>query len=126
MVRALLSITVIIGMVALASAAFLSLGEPATASHAGGADAFSIDMDPSGSPANTGSSVGSIESCARVNENDTLDADEDAVDTLNVDVVIVNIPESDPAGGTSFRVLYPFPNELTVTQTSLPYAIAHG
>ena len=42
----------------------------------GGPTAMSIDMQPSAAPANTNGSVGSRESCARINENGILDADE--------------------------------------------------
>lgn len=46
---------------------------PVLASHTGGADNFLIDMDPTG---NTATSITSIESCARINENNVQDADE--------------------------------------------------
>jgi hypothetical protein len=72
--------------------------ERAGASHAGGMDAMSIDMDPGASPANTATSVGSIEQCARINENDMLDADEDGVDEVTVDVTAEGIPLLDDGG----------------------------
>jgi hypothetical protein len=103
---------------------------PAEASHAGGMDAMSLDMDPTGNEAavvgstgegdefdancangndddpvddpppgpggtvNDGCPVlGNIESCARINENNIIDADEDSVaDTLSVDVIAQGIP----------------------------------
>jgi hypothetical protein len=56
-------------------------------------DAMSIDMDPSAAPANTATSLGTLESCARINENNVLDADEEgAADTLSTDVTATNIP----------------------------------
>ncbi len=60
-------------------------GGEVNANHAGPVShAMVIDMEPSQSPANTGASFGSIETCGRVNENDIMDADEDAVDTPNM------------------------------------------
>ncbi|MFQ5473229.1 MAG: hypothetical protein ACE5FA_10135, partial [Dehalococcoidia bacterium] len=88
---------------------------------------MSVDMDPSTSPANTGTSIGTVETCARVNENDILDADEDSIDTLQVDLVIDNIPASNPAIATS--IVFNFPGggtEFTVTETATPYATANG
>jgi hypothetical protein len=85
----------------------------AEASHAGGMDAMLIDMDPSGSPANTSvpgsgvSEVGSIESCARINENGIQDADEDSIDAIEIDVVAINIPESNPMISYGFTLGFP-------------------
>ncbi len=60
-------------------------------------DAFSIDMDPAGAPANTATSLGSRQTCAGINANNILDADEDATaDTLAVDVTVTNIPAFAP------------------------------
>ncbi len=102
--------------VALAAAAILVLA--GRAGHSSGAarandvatmDAVSIDMDPAAAPANTATSIGSREFCARVNENDTLDADEDAVDTLEIDVTTgpVGVPAEHPTNGYQFSLLYP-------------------
>jgi hypothetical protein len=77
---------------------------------------MSIDMDPSGTPANdkgtTGSNgvVGSIETCARVNENGTLDADEDSTDTLLIDITAKGIGPSSPV--ISFGATLDFPDTL--------------
>jgi hypothetical protein len=98
---------------------------PAAASHAGGMDAMLIDMDPSASPVNTGTGFGTIESCARVNENDKLDADEDAIDTLEVDVIADNIPASNPTFTTYFELLFPA-GALVVTEAATPYATDNG
>lgn len=60
-------------------------------------DAMSIDMNPTGAPTNTATSLGSREACARINENNMLDGDEDATaDTLTLDVTVTNIPASNP------------------------------
>ncbi len=70
---------------------------------AGSMDAMRIDMNPNGAPANTATSLGSNETCARINENGTLDADEDATaDTVTVDVTAKDIPVSNPMIGFSY------------------------
>jgi hypothetical protein len=86
---------------------------------------MSIDMDPSHSPANTGTSLGSIETCGRINENDVLDADESAPDSLSIDVIVDTIPANNPAIATTFELTFPTPN-LTLIQTSTPYASSHA
>ena len=62
--------------------------------------AMSIDMNEEATPANTSSSLGSLESCARINENDILDADEDVVDGVNIDVTALGIPPYNDGGTT--------------------------
>ena len=108
---------------ALVAVSSLSETQTTSASHAGGADSMSVDMDPSASPANTGTTFGTVETCARVNENDTLDADEDSVVALRVDAIIDNIPASNPAIATSFVLTFPGGGtELTVSQVGTPFA----
>ena len=51
-------------------------------SAAGGMEAMRIDMDPAVTPANAQTFIGSREDCARINENDTLDADEDLAEVI--------------------------------------------
>jgi hypothetical protein len=78
----------LIVLVAVLIAATDSLVSPRVlASHDGGMDEMTLDMNPGSEPANTSTSLGSIEFCARMNENDILDADEDGIDALYVDVV---------------------------------------
>jgi hypothetical protein len=107
----------------------LSLAQGATgsveAAHAAGARRIAIDTDPSSVPANTGSVVGSIETCAQVSENDALDADEDALDGLEIDVVIEEIP---PPGAIATSFVFNFPNDpnVSVSAVDLPYADEHG
>ncbi len=73
----------------------------------GGMGYMSLDMDPHTTPANTATSLGSIENCARINENDQLDADEDsAADTIDVDATATGIPASAPMQGFSFQLGY--------------------
>ncbi len=80
--------------VAAVLTAFLTLpGSSVFASHNGGMSAMAIDMDPFAAPANTATSLGTREECARINENNFLDADEDFTsDTVTFDVVAVDIP----------------------------------
>ncbi|HET9476431.1 MAG TPA: thrombospondin type 3 repeat-containing protein [Dehalococcoidia bacterium] len=76
------------------------------ASHRGGADNILLDMDPAG---NTATSIGSIQSCARINPNGVQDADEDAIDAISIDVVTgpQGIPAGNPMIGFSYRLGYP-------------------
>jgi hypothetical protein len=67
---------------------------------------ISIDMDPSSGSSNTSSSLGTRQSCARINENGVIDADEDAVDVdgdtdpdpdvLVLDVTASGVPSTNP------------------------------
>ena len=89
---AALGATIVLAFVLVSTEASI----PADASEPGGMDAMSIDMNPHAIPANTATSIGSREFCARINENDLLDADEDDIDTLEIDVTTgpQGIPES--------------------------------
>jgi hypothetical protein len=51
---------------------------------------LSIDMEEEATPGNTATSVGSIETCRRIDKNGILDADEDVLDGLYVDVVLAS------------------------------------
>jgi hypothetical protein len=89
----------------------LSLGgqlRPSLASHAGGADFFLIDMDPTG---NTATSIGTVEPCARVNPNGIQDADEETIDSVDIDIVTgpAGIPASNPAIALTTTLTYPAP-----------------
>ena len=77
----------------------------------GGPTAMSIDMDPSATPASTATSLGTLESCGRINENNIMDADEDVVDGLVLDVTVEGVTPPDPSGyggliGYEFRLDY--------------------
>ena len=70
------------------------------------ATAFSIDMQESATPANTKGTgndgvIGSVEVCARINENGIQDADEDTIDALFVDVQGDDIPPFNDNGTVS-------------------------
>lgn len=95
-----------IAVIALLAVSFVAVPDQASASHAAGADIFLIDMDPSG---NTATSIGPVESCARINVNGVIDADEDGVDTVDVDVATgpAGIPASNPIIAYQFELTYP-------------------
>src|SRR5574342_616053 len=88
----------------IALAAFVLIFATGTNAAGTNPDAMSIDMDITG---NTATALGTRESCARINENNTMDADETAVDTLTVDVTAVNIPASNPAIGFAYELNFP-------------------
>src|SRR5512143_2035541 len=73
------------------------------------AQRFSIDLDPANFPANTATSLGTIEPCATVVENNVLDYDEDFVDTLEFDVTVIGIPPANAMIGYAYTLTYPAP-----------------
>ncbi len=109
--RRLLSVFLLVGIMALVAFAGVKMlggADNVSAAHAGGADAMTIDMDPSTLPANTcGAPVvnpgptncvnGTVQICASIIDNGVLDADEDFVDALRVDVTLTNVPLGDGA-----------------------------
>jgi hypothetical protein len=144
----------LVGLTALAFAGTQMLGGGAEASHAGGMDAMNIDMDPSAAPANTcgaaGSApgadvtstagaggptncvIGSVETCAQINENGVTDADEDLLNGLLVDVTAVNIPagslEASPSTAMvafGFTLNYPGGHLRVVTTNSTNWLLAN-
>lgn len=124
--------TIATALAALSAAALLVLAAvaltgalDATASQDGSMDAISIDMDPSSVPGNTATSVGSREFCARINENDLLDADEDSVDSLEIDVTTGpdGIPKDHPMFGFTFLLSYD-PASLSVIRNDVSFLLA--
>ena len=81
---------------------------------------MAIDMNPHDVPANTATSVGSREFCARINENDILDADEDEIDTLEIDVTTG--PKGIPTGSAmiAFQLSLLYSPEHFIVVASLP------
>ncbi|GEM_PF-5882613 len=79
------------------------------------AQSFAVDMDPAASPANTPTSVGTREVCARINNNMILDADEDDIDGIDLDVTAEDIPEISKMIAFSFKINYPSPG-LVITE----------
>ncbi len=104
-----------------AAAALVPGGVSAT--DPGSMDAMSIDMDPSADVANTATGLGSREPCARVNENDILDADEDATaDTVTIDVTAKAIPDSNRMTAFQLFLLYDEAN-LTIQSRDLQFML---
>jgi hypothetical protein len=64
----------------------------AEASHTGGADAFSVDMNPFGPAANTATTLSTQQTCAGIKLNGVQDADEDAIDKVTFDVTATQVP----------------------------------
>ncbi|MCH8815338.1 MAG: thrombospondin type 3 repeat-containing protein [Chloroflexi bacterium] len=81
-------------------------------------DNVSIDVEEDATPANTATSIGSVEVCAFVEDNDVLDLDEDTTDTIVIDVVTGpdGIPAASPINAFSFTLQY---EETAVNVTSL-------
>jgi hypothetical protein len=107
------------------AAAFLLSGGPdetARASHDGGMDLMAIDLDPFATPANDATSLGSTETCARIDENNVLDVDEDFLDGLRVDVTASNIPASTAMIGFAYTLGYSEAN-LTVAAADLNFLL---
>jgi hypothetical protein len=86
-------VLVIVFFLALACTLAYTLGNTggAGASHAGGMDEMALDLDPAGNAATV---LGTRETCAIINNNGVMDADEDGTDSIDVDVTALNIPTS--------------------------------
>lgn len=97
-----------------------------SAQEEGRAEDFSVDMDPFTTPANTVTSLGSREDCARLNTNSKLDADEDGIDEIIFDVTAGNIPASTKMLGFAFTIDYPAGTELTSADTKGLLSTADG
>ena len=84
----------------LFSASVILFDTPAVhADHTGGPmQAMSIDMEEEATPANTSSALGTRETCRRINENNSLDADEDVTDGLRIDVTADGVPPYHDSG----------------------------
>ena len=74
--------------------------EPAgtRANHSGGMNVMAIDMEEEATPANTSTALGTRELCRRIDENNVLDADEDVVDGLFIDITARDVPPYDDNG----------------------------
>jgi hypothetical protein len=137
--RRLLSVSLLAGLlIALAIAGLRMLEDPGPvkAGHiTEQPDAWNVDMDHASAPANTNTSIGSVEQCAEIDENDVLDADEDTIagasDTLAVDITVDNVQAyndqgtgdpSDDTGGIiafSYTLDYDDQSALTVMNDSV-------
>jgi hypothetical protein len=67
----------------------------------GGMHAMSIDMNEEAAPANSDSTLGTREICRRINENNLMDADEDVLDGLLMDVTAAGVPPYSDGGTPS-------------------------
>jgi len=112
----------VVTIVLLAVVSFAQPPAEVQANHEVTADFFLIDMDPTG---NTATSIGTIETCARINENNVLDADEEAVDALDIDVVTgpQGIPASLPMLAFTTRLIYP-PTDVIVSMSNVNFLLA--
>src|SRR3972149_7554428 len=100
---------VLSGVAAMLSIVLVGLSAssgPVAASHAGGADAFSVDMNPFGPTSNTATALGSRQTCAGIKLNGVQDADEDAVDKVIFDVTATQIPASTAMTAFQFYLLH--------------------
>jgi len=68
--------------------------------------------------------LGTVQNCARVNHNGILDADEDSIDTVSIDIVAMNIPLATPMIAWAFEMDYPA--SLNVTARTISYLIGAG
>lgn len=97
----------------------LSPTEDAVAGYTNGAAAFLLDANPSG---NTATSLGEIDTCARIDLNGIQDADESSVDTVTIDIAVMDIPPAHPMVGFSAVLNYP-ESDLTVTGAQLDFLL---
>ena len=89
---------------------------PATADPPHNIPEMAIDMDPTG---NTATSVGTVEPCARIDEDDGMAGDEDEVDTVYFDVVVpgTGVPAAHPLTGIGFEVNFSSANLQVIEPT---------
>lgn len=87
---------------------------------------MSVDMDEEWMPSNTASTLGTRDSCRRINENDVLDADEDEVDRLYVDITIAGVQayhdsgtSQNPNDDTGGLVAYGYELEFAVNDLAI-------
>jgi hypothetical protein len=105
--RAILAGLLVLGVFMLAA---LISSRSAGASHAGGMDAMSIDMDIAG---NTGTSLGPLDTCIEVS----------ADGSVVLDVTAEGIPASNPMIGFSFELSFPA-NVATVVSADPEFLLA--
>jgi hypothetical protein len=107
---------------ALTLTAFAVAGSATTsATSPPSADMFAIDLDIDGPPANTATSVGTIVPCAIIFNNGVLDADEDAVDAKDLDIVTgySGIPAANAMKAYGYALHYPAPELQITSQTPM-------
>ncbi len=87
-----------------------------------------MDMEDDATPANAATSVGTVEVCGSINKNGVLDADEDSVDALTVDVVVgpLGVPAANPIAGSQFTLHYDNTKVRVAAADSLQLLAAGG
>ncbi|MCH8814240.1 MAG: hypothetical protein IH957_03955 [Chloroflexi bacterium] len=86
---------------------------PATAGHAGGADSFSIE--------DAGPTPGSTAECSAIAVNSILDADEDFIDGITIDVDVNGIPVSTAMITYVYTLNYPSPEIDVIGYTHVAF-----
>jgi hypothetical protein len=99
--------------------------EPCVLDPAGCIDRLALDLLPGGTPPNSPESVGSVESCGEIDDNDFLDADESSIDALTIDVVVGPIGVPAASGVTGFQLALGYDiSRLVVRASELDHLLA--
>ena len=96
MSRRHVSVLVALGLILIAASAVALLPSAKAQEGESGLDFIAIDTDTQADPANTATSFGTVQACAEV----ALDG------TVNVDIVVNAIPEDRPLAGFQMTVIY--------------------
>jgi hypothetical protein len=96
-----------------------------SAYHEPGMRLLSIDMQESATPANTSSALGTREVCTRINENNVMDADEDVVDGLKIDITATDVPAYDDNGTPDYSDYEDDSGGIIAFQYALEYSVAN-
>ena len=88
---------------------------------------MNVDMDPTGNtaaglPAPHTEVLGTIQLCARADNDGVMNFDEDSIDTLNVDVTAINIPLVNKMNAFAFSLGYSAPN-INVTAADFNFLL---
>jgi Tol biopolymer transport system component len=67
-------------------------------------DGARIDVEEEATPMNTATTVGSVDWCRSIDNNDVLDADEDGIDSIIVDIVVPGAGIPAASGLTAFKL----------------------
>jgi hypothetical protein len=91
-------------------------------------------MDPSAAPANTctaavsngGCTVGTVDLCARADNDGLTNFDEDSVDTLSVDITAVNIPVANKMVAFAFTLTYGTGADVNVATEDIAFLLINA
>ena len=128
--RRLLSSFLLVGILAalaFAGVRMLDGANTASATNPPSMDSMNVDMDPTG---NTAAGLlaphtevlGTIQLCARADNDGVMNFDEDSIDTLNVDVTAINIPLVNKMNAFAFSLGYSAPN-INVTAADFNFLL---